>query len=172
MACWERVCVTNNWCLFWFHCYPRVCHILFWQSTSQNFYCMRTFPSVICWFSPFCSNIETNLGFTCYSRDILLSKPNPLRITLGVDFAKLFCQAKWHQRTAFGKKFAVQFHQHCPSKLQCQIWQIFDLKFFQPFAVRHWSKTASNFLSEKAAQKCWWNQPLASVMAKKKITNL
>jgi hypothetical protein len=29
----------------------------------------------------------------------------------GVDFTKLFCQAKSCRRTVFGKKFAVQFHQ-------------------------------------------------------------
>jgi hypothetical protein len=43
---------------------------------------------------------KISLFFTCYN-------------LAGVEFTKLFCQAK---SMAFGEKFAIQFHQHSASK--------------------------------------------------------
>ncbi len=64
-----------------------------------------------------------------------------------------FCQAKRRWRTAFGKKIAIQFHQHYSPKLWCQICQFYDLKVVKsvccsPFAMSC-AKKASFFWFKK-----------------------
>ncbi len=77
----------------------------------------------------------------------------------GVDFTKLFFQAKSCRRTAFGKIIAVQFHQQSSkANIRSKFAEI-----CAPFAKRHLPKKASNIANEKFPSKCWWNQPQVSI---------
>jgi hypothetical protein len=61
-----------------------------------------------------------------------------MKLTSGVDFTKLFCQAKSCRVKAFGKKIAVQFHQQSSkANIRSKI-----AKICTPFARRCLQKKA------------------------------